>query len=665
METKSFIRSCLSAVSATAILASGGAALAQQPGADRTRVIEEVVVTARRFEESLQDVPATVTVLTETVLRSAGVERAEDFIRMTPGVTIVDAAEVGDTQVNIRGINGARDAENSFAFIVDGVLMTNPAAFNREFVDLQQIEILKGPQGALYGRNAAAGAIIVTTRKPGNDLRGEFRASYANHQSFFGSATISGPLVEDQLFFNLHFDWRDTDGFYTNTFLNSNTVDRFENYNFSGRLVWEPNPGTSLDIKARYGEVDGSAITFNAAFALENFAGAFGAPAAFEDVNEHPFVFQQNITSDNNQKAFEISAKLDEELDFADLTVWMLYSDIDNDFIADGTSGAFGFFASDPVCQASTAALFNGGAGAFTVLPPPQFIGATPVPVLVANPPFDANGVPQGSFFGPYTPTTCDGIQEQIRLQEDFSVEMRLASKGDGAFRWQVGAYFLDIRRRVGVSLNRDDGNPPIRGLFQRAATSPNFTEALLDDRFDSRVFAVFGNVSYDLTQDIEISLALRYDNENRKVTNLVPTDVVTQFVDFDGDFIPGGSPLNPALLFNPNGVPPQQRTFQEVEPKFSFTWDVTPDLTFFGSWGKGFKAGGFNNVGSAATIDIFINDFISLVDPNYIPVAISDSFDKETSSAFEFGFKGDMLDGRLTFEAAVYRVDVTNMQSF
>ena len=103
----------------------------EAPALAQGQEIEEIIVIARRRAESLRDVPATVSVLTEATLQAAGVQRAEDFLRMTPGVTVVDAAEVGDTQVNIRGINGARDAENSFAFIVDGILMTNPAAFNR------------------------------------------------------------------------------------------------------------------------------------------------------------------------------------------------------------------------------------------------------------------------------------------------------------------------------------------------------------------------------------------------------------------------------------------------------------------------------------------------------------------------------------------------------
>jgi iron complex outermembrane receptor protein len=278
-----------------------------------------------------------------------------------------------------------------------------------------------------------------------------------------------------------------------------------------------------------------------------------------------------------------------------------------------------------------------------------------------------------GSFLGPYSPTTCDGLQEQVRNQKDISFELRITSPDGQSLRWQAGVYFLDIDRQVGVSLNRDDGQTPERGLFQLADADPavnlaggNFTEALLYDDFDSTVFAVFANANYDVTDDIELTLALRYDSEKRQVTNLVPADVTTVFLAYDGSGT-GGAPLNPALLFNPGGVPPQERTFEEFEPKISASWDVSDDLTVYGSWGKGFKSGGFNNVGSAATIDIFINGLNALADPGgaFSPVQIEDIFEKETSSAFEAGFKGSLMEGRLTFDGAFYYVDVNDMQSF
>ncbi|MDG1035192.1 MAG: Plug domain-containing protein, partial [Luminiphilus sp.] len=124
--------------------------------------IEEVVVTARKRSENLQEVPIAISAIDAATIDRAGIERASDYISLIPNVTLVDTANVGDTQVSIRGIVSTRDAESTFAYVVDGVLSTNPNSFNEELFDVEQIEVLKGPQGALYGRNAVSGAILVT-----------------------------------------------------------------------------------------------------------------------------------------------------------------------------------------------------------------------------------------------------------------------------------------------------------------------------------------------------------------------------------------------------------------------------------------------------------------------------------------------------------------------
>ncbi len=296
------------AVTATTMLSPR---VVEAQGSDQFE-IEEIIVTARRRSERLQDVPGSVTVLTASVIESAGIRRPEGFIALTPGVTMVNAAEVGDTQVNIRGINGARDAETSFAFVLDGILHTNPAALNREYTNLQQVEIFKGPQGAIYGRSAAAGAIIVTTAKPGNESEFSGRASFAEDNTFNGVVSYSGPLIQDQLYFNLSADYRESDGFYRNSFQNNAAVvDTFESTNINGRLVWDVNESLSIDTKFRYGEVDASSITFNSIFHLPVLAEAFMNPSAFQDANDFDFLFQPNIISDNDQEVFEFSSRFD------------------------------------------------------------------------------------------------------------------------------------------------------------------------------------------------------------------------------------------------------------------------------------------------------------------------------------------------------------------
>ncbi len=599
-----------------------------------------IIVTARRQNETLAEVPASVTVLSAETLERAGIERADEFVQLTAGVTIVSGtAEAGDTQINIRGINGARDAESSVALVVDGILKTNTAQLNQDQGTLRQVEILKGPQGALYGRNAAAGAIVIQTLKPSGFLEGGVQVSIAEDETYAANGYISIPVGENSGLV-LSGNYSTTDGFYRNDFLNSNTIDDQETWSIDGRFVTQIGDATELDVKARYADLSGASINFNAAFHLPNFAAA--NPAFFEDVNDHPFNFYSNIRPINEQQTFEVSAKVEHEFESLVLTAWALYSDVDQLLTADGTSADFARFtfpgatpdsvAGSNSCFATTAQLTG-----FPVNPPGN-IGTSPVPFI-----FDpANG----STFGPYSPTTCDGTQLQIRQQSDFSAEVRLASDTGGPIQWQLGAYYLHIDRETGVSLGADLGNGVSRELFNPAG-SDNPTTLLYNDDFSTDVYAAFGSAEWEASEALSLSLALRYDIEDRSVSSLVPiaTDPFT------------GSPINPGQGMGP--IPDQSETFSQLQPKISLRYSLTDDINVYANWGIGFKSGGFNNQGSSALVDQSFNQFIGT------NVLINDVFDKETSSAFEAGVKGTLWDNRITFDLAGYYTDIDDMQFF
>ncbi|MCP5328319.1 MAG: TonB-dependent receptor [Sinobacteraceae bacterium] len=651
-------------LAAAAASVSGQIALAQQADTSAGVLEEIVVTTARQRAENLQDVPASITAITSSTLEAAAVDRAGDFIRLTPGVSMVQAAEVGDAQVNIRGINGARDAENSFALIVDGVLQTNPAAFNREYADLQQIEIVKGPQGAIYGRNAAAGAIIVTTTKPGSAFAGDAKLGYGEDNTQTGSLVLSGPL-SDRAGWKLSGDYRKTDGFFKNVYSGLKNVDDYEGWNVNARVLFEPTDASTLDFKAHYGKVEAASISFNANFLAATLAGILGIPELNENVNQHKFDFVNNIDPYNNQEALDVSLKWDQDLSFGKLTAWTLYSDIKNDLGSDGTSATYGFFWGEPACINSLVTPPPGGVAGFTA-PAPQFYGPTPA----------------ASVLGPYTATSCDGTQYQVRNQKDISFELRLASSGDERLRWLVGAYYLNIDREVGISTGVEDAGRVIPSLYIPQGQA-NATEQLVWDNFKSDVYAGFTNFAYDVTDQVEAALALRYDVEKRKVKNLVPTAARTTYFDynpFDGVFT-GNAPLNPALnpAINPSGViPDREREFKQFQPKVSLTWEPSTAWTWYVNWGVGFKSGGFNNSGSAATVDLFINCFTGVGPagqpnsctpanpvPTYRSVLVRDDYDKEKSSAAELGFKANLLDRRLSLETSLFHTSVDDMQFF
>jgi iron complex outermembrane receptor protein len=618
----------------------------EQPGAQQAPVaVQEVVVTARQRAENLKDVPADVSVLTSQTLQATGVARVDGIVNLTPGVSIVNgAAEQGDTQVNIRGINSARDADPSFAFVLDGIQISDPSTFNREYSDLHQIEVVKGPQGAIYGRNAEAGAIIVTTDKPTSHFTALIDASAATYGLYTAKALVSGPLTGN-LNASLSADFRNNDGEFRNSlFSGQPNLDYFQGGNVNGRLYWTPDGQDTIDVKMRYGRLYAGSINYNSVFELPLFASALATPAFYQNPNDHPFVYQNNVPNDNRQETFETSVKLDHQMPWATLTAWGLYSHTRNDLLADGTSGSFGFFNTAPLCVSSTAALTAAG----VKLPPPTYLG----------------GTPQGSLFGAYTPTACDGYQYQLREEQDESAEVRLTSPSHQRLRWLAGAYYLHIDHPVGVSTGVDSGGAPPRELFV-AQNQPYDTEQLLYDDFSGDVGALFGQAQYDILRTLEGSLALRYDYEERHDHSLVPSDALTNYIDYDGAPYIGGAPLNPALdpALNPDGVHDRSKAFAELEPKVGLRWTASPQWSVYGDWGIGFKSGGFNNQGSAATIDTFINPIRT--EAGYAPVDISDQYKKETSSEYELGAKGRLLDGRLSVDASVYDDLVRNSQFF
>ena len=633
--------------------------------------LEEVVVTARARAESLQDVPATVTAFTEGQIENMGVERAEDFIYMTPGVTFVNTVEVGDSSLSIRGINGARDAETNFAFIVDGVLYTNPSAFNREYPDLAQIEVLKGHQGALYGRSAAAGAVIMSTKRPTQDFEGSVKVGAAEYGTYYGMATVAGGLGDD-VAGRLTLNYRQTDGFLENVYLRDDVVNDYEETGVSARLVWDVSDTMTVDTKLRVSEVSAASIAFNAAFEIPFFVGyldSFGlrdlgvdVEAASIDVNDFDFVYSPNVDPENEQETVELSVKIDKQFDSGTLTAWALYSDQDQYFLADGTSGAFGFYNNLDHCQ-QTAAARSVFLGDNTPMQQPTFnFAGFGDPTTTADDP----------FFPPYSPTTCDGYQYQERNQRDISFQLQWTSDADQRLRWQAGMYFLNIDRRVGVAQLEDDGRAQLPRSFVN-----ELTDALVLDDFETTVLSGFGSINYDITDRMELSFALRYDIEDREVSNAVPSPAdgyVSTRIDYCGDFFEGGctlngaplggTPWNPAFIDLSTGavsarVADRSEEFDAIQPKISLSYDLSDNTTLFGSWGVGFKTGGFNNLGGTEIISLF------LVNPDGLPVAPPEIYEEETSSSFEVGFRSTLLNGNLQLNAAAYHTEVDDMQFF
>ncbi len=642
----------VSTLSVPGTAAAAAAATTASTSAASEDTLEEIVVTARQREERITDVPATVDAFTATDIKVAGIERPGDFVALTPGLSQVQTAEVGDLQLNIRGINTGRDVETNFALVIDGVLQTNPTAINQELANIQQIEVLKGPQGAIYGRNALAGAIIISTRKPTDHFQADATVGYGNKNTQKANFYVAGPLASG-VDASVGAFYRKTNGFFTNSYLGCNDCnDYYKEYGVTPRVIFDLGGGT-IDVKAKYSKITAGAINFNASFALPGFALFTGNPDFFQNVNDHQFKYINNVIPDNEQENKQVSIKGDWKLEnIGTLTAWAAYNDQTNFFLTDGASAAFGLYSRTPWCQADLAAEVGGP------LPSPTFYAG-------AN-----------SVLPPYSPTRCDGYQYQQRDQKDASVEVRLASPGDQPFRWLGGVYYADIKRHVVVSQGADTG----LGFEKQAfvpSTGPNPTDLLYDDNFHSKVSAVFGQIAYDVIPNLEAALALRYDSEKRSVDNQVPTGAhaFAPTPNFGtGATVPY---INPAYTADPalaaSGIPSRSRNFSELQPKISLNWKFIQNWSAFASYGYGFRSGGFNSTGSNATIQQYFGA-LKYVNPDgtvsNIPALTTqgidyDDYKKEVSKAAEIGVKGDLLEHTLSLDFAAYHTKVDNMQVF
>ena len=222
---------------------------------------DEIVVTALRGNDKLQNVPAAVTAFNARAIEVAGIEKPLDFLSLTSNVNFVETQNAGTSFVIIRGITQARNSEPSVAVVVDGIQQVNPAQFNQELFDIDQIEVLKGPQGGLYGRNAIGGAIIIRSKAPTDTLSGKFTAGIENGFGYYGRASLSGPLAPT-LKFRVAGSWSDTNGLIKNTFLNEK-ADPAKDLNLRANLLWAATPDLSVDLRGAISRLKTRAFYYN------------------------------------------------------------------------------------------------------------------------------------------------------------------------------------------------------------------------------------------------------------------------------------------------------------------------------------------------------------------------------------------------------------------
>jgi iron complex outermembrane recepter protein len=559
--------------------------------------LEEVVVTARKREEPLLDVPITVDAFTQQTIQAAGIEAPRDFVALVPNMTLVEVQNVGNSFITIRGISQARNSEPSVAVLVDGVLEPNPYEFDQELNDVTSIEVLKGPQGALYGRNAIGGAIIINTAEPGDHFEGAAKVGIDNGVSEKAQVAVGGPLDSaGTLRYRAALSYYNTDGYLENTYLNRK-ADPLKDYSGRLRFLWKASDQLTADLRFYGDHIDTTAYYY--IIPRSDEANPFSSFTTPPNANDVTSPIQTNNLGTDTRDITDIALKLDYALapgTFTSITNWDHTKEIDTGDAYDFRPVSSSIFYNCPSCLG---------------IPPPY-----PLP----------------SQGGPF-----DLSQSQFIDVTTWSQELRFTSNKVGGFAWIAGAYFIHTDRFISTDnlVDRGQGVPrvyraPIIDPTNPFATNTNVT--FLADSQSNNAWAAFVNGTYDFSKQLELDVALRYDEDQRQNTTDTPNE-----------FLPPAT--KPAAY---TGLV-RKETFSAPQPKATLRYRPSENVTFYGGWSRGFRSGGFNQTGVGAVAAAAGQK------------GVHDIFKAEIADTWEIGMKSEFLERRLAVNAALFDTTSTN----
>lgn len=511
-------------------------ALAEGPGL----VLEEIVVTARKKDESFKDVPVTLSVFSEDTLERKRIDNVDGLLTKTPSLFVTQNQTFGpvksETYITLRGVGATTPLEPAVAVFVDGVYQPK-LAFDIGFLDLERVEILRGPQGALFGRNAQGGAISLVTKEPGDELSGKVAIDVDEHDTFGVKATMNIPLVENKLYWSVSGLYSQTNGFLRNVTLDRDQEDQ-------DKFAWR----TSL--LADFSDTFSGTLTL---FGSDLSGGQVG-PGVPTGLNRYE-VFDNDSRDIVDET---IGGSLTLEWGVGDVAITSItgYSDVETEVFFDLDGGAIG----------------------------------------------------TGNF------------QIQDLAQTSASQEFRIASNyDDSRWDWLGGLYYFESTYDQARNFSLlDPTSAPGPVLNPNNSVSENAD-------FEREGWAVFGQVNYQISSSLELTLGARYSTE-------------------DVDAHQFGLVILAGVGVNSPYDNTTEETFSGFSPMTSLSYRLSEDVLLYGTISRGFRAGGFPKYPFSQ-------------DRTGIP------FDKEESTNFELGIKSVLLDGTLSLNAAIYQIDIRDQQ--
>lgn len=548
------------ALGSVAVVCPGLAFAAAAPAGPAT--VDELVVTANRREQNLQDVGAAVQVLAGDRLERQGVAQIADFVLQVPGVSFREQGN-GATRIALRGISNVAAADSGAGSTVSTVglyfgevpIQGTSVLPDLATYDLARVEVLKGPQGTLYGEGAMGGAIRMIPRPvvlgafEGN-AEATASATKSGELGYLVRGAVNIPIAGDKAGVRLVGSYRDEGGYIDNVATGEKNVNTRDGYSVRATLRVQPTERLNIELLGLYNreDVDG-----------------------FNQINSNLRDLQIDTIEDryNRTKFGLLAGTLTYDLGPANLTLVSSTNRFQRDF-ADRFPSARATFAA-------------------------------------------------------YTPITAQ--QERFAVdQRTTAHEARLVSSGDHRFDWVVGAFYRDRQSRSYIDLDLLPNElASLNAALGRAGLAPfptvQYVISLIDDGYKQS--AVYGEGTYGLTDDLDLTVGVRYFEENVRFRS--------QSVSYS--FLARINNTNTGTLKDSGLI-----------PKFNLTWRATPDYTLYAQAAKGFRSGGVNF--------------------QAVRVGGQRTYESDGLWNYEVGVKSQLFDRRVTANLSAFYIDWSDIQS-
>jgi iron complex outermembrane receptor protein len=596
-------------------VAMSGAGLSAPAIAAESLAIEEIIVTARKKEESVQDVPVAMTALSRE-LEDSTIRDLADIEGYSPNVVFNDGAENGNgrgTRVVIRGVAGSAIGEKSFdnpiAVSLDGVFFNSDSGRIAQNFDIERVEVLRGPQGTLFGRNTVGGVINVIRTKPTGEFGGKAKVTAGRYGQQEIRALVNLPIA-DTLAAKIYYTSVEEDGFLKREF-DGGHAPKVDYENFGIQLFWEPSEQfDALLTLERYNNSSDAGAQTN----WNNAGGLLPPPLdggslpclVFGDcVTTPPGTVNDSVETNqpntgryrNNVAMLTMNYHINDNLSLVSVSGYhdTPYEDTVSEF--DGSALPFIFIDNDNVYEQLTTELrLEGSYDRFDFVVGGYYLDST----------YDQDWVTNGSFWEVVFP---GGLGTTLATDPAFT-----SFCATGA----LDPLWCDPRFAPG-------------GPNEGQALGHNFDQRLFQTQKTESI-AFFGQVDYEITEQLIATAGIRWTKDDKT---------------FIGYQAYQGS-ADPALRYPFNFDVPSiklSNDWKEVTLKLGLAYHATDDVMFFGSYSQGFKSGGFYGVNQN------IRDF----DRN--------QYDPETADSYEVGMKSQFIDNRLQLNLTGFLNDFKDKQ--